>query len=242
MSWESTNETGTKQNDLQYHPDIDLLLKYSNGKLAPALAITIGVHHHECETCRRQVQDIELLAGNSLESLADEEISNTGFDSLLEDIQAIPQTSETEVPMQQTLSSNEYDICAVAESDLPIVVQLAKREFDEIKWEKVSRNISRANIEINDTQFEMELLKFKPKAKIPRHTHRGNEYTLVLQGDFSDKQGQYTQGAFIAQNEHHEHQPIAGENGCICLAVTDAPLKFTGTFGPILNWLTKARD
>ena len=33
------------------------------------------------------------------------------------------------------------------------------------------------------------------------------------------------------------HQPVAGQEcDCICLAVTDAPLKMTGPFGRILNY------
>jgi putative transcriptional regulator len=68
------------------------------------------------------------------------------------------------------------------------------------------------------------------------HTHRGNEYTLVLDGSFSDKAGDYHQGDFILADTQTIHQPKAANDGdCICFAVTDAPLKMTGFFGRLLN-------
>ena len=223
------HRNNTLRTDIQYHPDIDLLLKYSTGQLEPGLAIAIGIHHQECESCRQKVQDIESIGGSTLESLSDENTPMDGFEMLLNDIDTMPQIE----------SSSDYEICAVAERDLSMVEQLGQRRFDGIQWQKMSKNISRAQIEIDDFKYKMELFKFQPDAKIPKHTHLGNEYTLVLQGDFSDKAGQYKCGEFIAQNQSNEHQPVAGKEGCICLAITDAPLKFTGAFGPVLNWLTR---
>ena len=73
----------------------------------------------------------------------------------------------------------------------------------------------------------------------PKHTHIGSEITVVLEGQFSDKDGTYKSGEFMVKDSSVEHQPLAGIEGCICLAITDAPLKFTGTFGPIINWWIK---
>jgi putative transcriptional regulator len=51
--------------------------------------------------------------------------------------------------------------------------------------------------------------------------------TLVLQGAFADEVDRFGRGDIEIANEDLNHQPIAemGED-CICLAATDAPLRF----------------
>ena len=53
--------------------------------------------------------------------------------------------------------------------------------------------------------------------------------TLVLQGGFSDADGDYNAGDFIYRSLNEAHSPRAfADEDCICLAVLDAPLRFTG--------------
>lgn len=218
---------------MKYHPDIELLLKYINGKLEPSLSVAIGLHHQQCEICQQRIAELEMVGGETLESMpavatAEDKIALKDFDKLMGDIAHIEPEKTT----------REYDNLAVAESDLDILDKLNKQQFDDMDWHRVSPKIWKTTIAMNDPDFEVELLKFAANAKIPQHTHEGDEYTVVLQGDFSDSQGHYKEGSFIVQDENDEHSPVAGENGCICLAITNAPLKFTGTLGPILNWFS----
>ena len=55
------------------------------------------------------------------------------------------------------------------------------------------------------------------------------ELTLVLQGAFRDEQDRFGRGDVEVANENLHHTPVA-EDGieCICLAATDAPLRFKG--------------
>jgi len=219
---------------MKYHPDIEILLKYSSGQLEPSLAVAIGLHQQNCEECQQRISELESVGGETLETIhkvfktQDSNVVDD-FDKLFSDIEALPQDSY----------SGEYDNLAIAQSDIPLVDQLYNRRFEEIAWQRVAPKIWRASIAMNDPGYEVELLKFSANAKIPKHTHKGNEFTLVLQGDFSDHQDRYVEGEFIVQDQSNEHQPIAGKNGCICMAITNAPLKFTGTFGPILNWFNR---
>jgi putative transcriptional regulator len=60
-----------------------------------------------------------------------------------------------------------------------------------------------------------------------RHGHRGLELTLVLAGSFYDEGAWFRRGDVEEADATVEHQPVAGpEEACICLAVTDAPLRF----------------
>ena len=52
--------------------------------------------------------------------------------------------------------------------------------------------------------------------------------TLVLEGGFSDADGNYHEGDFLLRTPGEVHAPTALQSeDCICLAVLDAPLKFT---------------
>ncbi len=211
---------------MNYHPDIDLLLKYSSGQLEPALSVAIGVHLQACEACREQIAQLEDVGGATLEQANEESVSDEMLAMLMQEVDSLPIEQEV----------TPYEACAVAEMDRPFVQRLSERNYDDLKWEKVTKNISKATVAMNDPRFQVELLKFAPRAKIPKHTHSGKEFTLVLEGDFSDKEGTYRTGEFIVNDSSVEHQPLAGDEGCVCLAITDAPLKFTGTFGPLINW------
>jgi putative transcriptional regulator len=63
---------------------------------------------------------------------------------------------------------------------------------------------------------------------VPEHTHDGRELTLVLAGSFRDGKDVFARGDIEEADDTLLHQPVATEEeDCICLAVTEAPLKFT---------------
>jgi putative transcriptional regulator len=64
---------------------------------------------------------------------------------------------------------------------------------------------------------------------VPDHGHGGLELTCVLQGAFRDEDMRFARGDIEVATEEVDHTPIADiSEDCICLAVTDAPLKFKG--------------
>lgn len=79
---------------------------------------------------------------------------------------------------------------------------------------------------------QLRLLKIKPGGNLPRHTHDGYEFVLVLTGAFKDATGVYRAGDMAFGDAELEHVPVA-ETGEICfaLAATTAPLRFTGAVG-----------
>ena len=64
---------------------------------------------------------------------------------------------------------------------------------------------------------------------MPDHSHHGVEMTMVLQGAFQDEDGYFARGDVEIADADLHHTPVADiHEDCICLAVTDAPLKFRG--------------
>jgi putative transcriptional regulator len=64
---------------------------------------------------------------------------------------------------------------------------------------------------------------------MPDHGHHGTEMTMVLQGAFHDDDEYFARGDVDLANADLHHTPVADiHEDCICLAVSDAPLRFDG--------------
>ena len=80
------------------------------------------------------------------------------------------------------------------------------------------------------------LLRIQPGVSVPHHTHSGNELTLILRGSYSDEIGRFQVGDVADLDDQLEHQPIVDtREECICLIATDAPLKFSGLMGKLVQ-------
>ena len=73
---------------------------------------------------------------------------------------------------------------------------------------------------------------------MPRHSHRGLEATLVLEGGYSDASGHYERGDVQLGDASVDHRPVAAPGApCLCLVYEEAPLKLTGPVGRWFNSL-----
>jgi anti-sigma factor ChrR (cupin superfamily) len=63
------------------------------------------------------------------------------------------------------------------------------------------------------------LIKWKPGARYPRHSHPGGEEFLVLEGALVDEAGRYRHGAWIRNPPGSAHEPSSPE-GCVLLIKT----------------------
>ena len=86
----------------------------------------------------------------------------------------------------------------------------------------------------NSGACKVELLRARPGASAPTHTHEGGEYTLVLTGAFVDQTGRYEAGEIQVADAALRHRPTA-QPGPICylLAVSEGRLRFTGALGAL---------
>ena len=119
-------------------------------------------------------------------------------------------------------------------SQLPRTLQ-AHLLNKKINW-KSFKDVKIASILPKEKNEKLELIHVMPGAKIPQHTHEGNESFLVLHGSYSDEYGKYKQGTGQVRSDDHNHTPVGdARTGCIGLAYTHGKIKFSGKFGKLLN-------
>lgn len=209
---------------IRYHPENEMLLDYASGSLAEEPALLVAAHLAFCDLCRSEVRSIEDLGGSLMNEAGNEVMSSDALDQAMARLDACPDAIEDARPM-------------AADPVLPgPVARYVGAGLDEIKWRRVGLRVKEAVIPTTNSEFRTSLLRIQPGTAIPTHTHGGHEYTLVLKGGILDDDRQYRRGDLMFEDEHDEHRPRAAEDDeCICLVVLDAPVRFTGFFGHLLN-------
>jgi putative transcriptional regulator len=81
----------------------------------------------------------------------------------------------------------------------------------------------------------VRLLRCRGGARLPEHTHRGQELSLVLEGGFSDGHARFRRGDLGIGDESLRHRPVADPEGCLCLLVIDGVIRLTGPLGRLIN-------
>jgi len=221
-----------------HHPDPERLLEYAAGAASPAMDVLIATHISMCPTCRKTVERLEAMGGHMLDSLGEDEAVSTmspgAFDALLERLDA----PEGDRPQEIVAEAPSDPLPGV---DLPAPVREAVlSQGGVIEWRSLAKGIEEAEIPmpaLEGDDVRMTLLRIQPGRAVLEHTHHGGEeLTMVLAGGFSDASGHYTRGDVQTGDDSLTHKPIADEGEvCICLAVVEGSLRFTGPVGRVLN-------
>ena len=162
------------------------------------------------------------VGGYFLNKTEEATLSNNLWDRILD------QTKNVKSPSK---ISDEHDPLL---SQLPITLR-SHLKNNEVKW-KSFKDVKVASLLPKENNEKLELIHVMPGAKIPQHTHEGNESFLVLHGSYSDEYGNYKQGSVQVRSDDHDHTPVGhAQTGCIGLAYTHGKIKFSGKFGKLLN-------
>ena len=201
----------------KYHPELDLLTEYAAGNLALAQSACVSAHLNYCEACQKTVEQLQNVGASLFEVQSPITVGEDVLNSVLARLDDAP-------PLRYRQEDTAVD------GGTPAILQrLMRGDFSDLSWKKVTKALSVSYLKTGDPNFEFALLHIKAGGKIPEHSHRGSEMTLILEGGFSDGDGVYHKGDFLFRDADHSHAPTALQSeDCICLAVLDAPLKFTG--------------
>ncbi len=200
----------------KHHPSLDILTEYAAGTLSLAQAACVSAHLNYCDACSRTVSQLHSVGATLFEGLDPEPVGDAVLDRVLARL-------DEDAPLS-------YQRPAEARQDATpaLLRRLMAGDFSDLSWKKITDTLRTTQIKTGDPQFEFSLLHIRAGGEVPAHDHQGSEMTLVLQGGFSDDRGAYHPGDFIYRQADDVHTPRAFEDeDCICLAVLDAPLRFT---------------
>ncbi len=204
----------TMTQDIKHHLNEDVLMAYAAGTLPEAFNLIVAAHVSLCDTCRAAAESYDAVGGALLETDDSVELSTGSLEATLALI-------ANGAPEQITHARKP--------GVLPGPVQdYVGGDLDAIKWRPVGMGVKQAILPTT-SDATARLLYIPAGCAMPDHGHKGMELTLVLQGAFQDEDDYFARGDVETADEHLHHTPVAAQGEpCICLAVTDAPLKFKG--------------
>lgn len=210
--------------------DEEWLASYCAGGLSRAKHLLISCQAALKPELSSRLAAMDQVGGALLESAQGEALSSDFFARVLDKMEATP-VSDAADGVNQPQSGN-----SAGKSWVPSPLEdFVKRTGQELKWKKLGFGVERASLS-NDDGEELYLLKARPGLKVPRHTHEGEEWALILQGGYSVGEESYGLGDLHREDESCTHQPIVDDDGeaCITLVALEGSLKFSN---PLMRML-----
>lgn len=201
----------------------DLLIAHAAGKLPEPVGLAVATHLALNPAARARYRRYEAVGGVMLDELEPVELAADAWDRLESLLDELP--------------APELDCRAVA-ADLRVPQPLRSYlpgPLDSLRWRNYGA-AAEVELSIKAPGYRTTLIRVRAGRQVPQHTHEGSELTVVLDGAFHDETGHYGRGDLVIADSSLDHRPMADdEQDCLCLAVTDAPLRLTGRFGRFLN-------
>lgn len=212
---------------IRHHISDDLLLSYAAGNLAEGWSIAVATHLALCPSCRRRLTVAESIGGELLETMDAEDATLDGSWASVRS-RISQQAGPTPAALRKTKPAGHS-------GGLPEPLRsYVGGDFDTLQWRPLGRGAYQIPIRTGDSETKVRLLRIPAGKPVPEHSHGGRELTLVLSGSFVDGDDIFARGDLEDADASLTHQPVAtSEADCICLAVTDAPLKFR-------SWIMRA--
>jgi putative transcriptional regulator len=199
---------------IKHHLSDALLMAYSAGSLPEAFSLTVATHISMCDECRARLGAFDTMGGVLVENCESVEMSSDSLEATL----ALISRGDPKAPRSKHRTGG-----------LPAPLRdYVGGDLEAVKWRPVGMGVKQAILPTSD-EAVARLLYIPAGAAVPDHGHKGTELTLVLQGAFTDATDHFSIGDIEIADEQVSHTPIAAPGvDCICLAATDAPLKFKG--------------
>ncbi|MCU0801466.1 MAG: ChrR family anti-sigma-E factor [Rhodobacteraceae bacterium] len=197
---------------IRHHLPDALLMGYAAGTLPEAFNLVVATHVSLSDEARARLGAFEAVGGSVIDDADAAEMASGSLDRMMARLDMLPQANA------------RAPLAGDAIYPAPLLDYMTRG----LKWQSVGRGVKQAILK-TDGAASARLIRIPGGQAMPDHGHKGTELTLVLQGAFMDGNRRYARGDVDVATEETEHTPMA-EAGveCICLAASDAPLKFHG--------------
>jgi len=206
---------------INHHLTDSVLLAYSAGTLPEAFSLVVACHISLCPQCRSTLEGLDAIGGAVLEQSDSAALAEGSLAATMAKIANTPTVGATKPYKKSSFPTPLQDYLGGG--------------LESVKWRRVGGGVKQAVLP-TDKNASARLLFIPAGTAVPDHSHNGMEMTLVLEGAFSDEVDRFARGDVEFGDEDLTHTPIAeaGTN-CICLAATDAPLRFKGVIPRLLQ-------
>lgn len=206
---------------ITHHISDELLLEYASGSLSEGWSVAVATHMALCPHCRTRLIQVEEAGAQLLETLENKPAPSDDVSwAAIKDRLANVKQEQRKQQILQEASAAKPDVPEPLRSYLG-------GGLKTLKWRALGLGAYHYPIPMQDKSVTARLLRIPAGKPVPEHGHGGRELTLVLTGSFNDGDMRFGPGDFEETDDTIEHQPVAEPvEDCICLAVTDAPLRF----------------
>jgi putative transcriptional regulator len=208
------------------HPQIEenyhaLMLAYAAGVLNQAQSLAVAVHMAMSPQARQIVRQCEAIGAALMECECEPQaMRGNALDNVLAKIDAAPKQPPR--PRAHVMLPPEIRI------PLSLLDRVACRPCQP-QWKRVFTGLHICDLPLECRESRVQFIKGQPSAKMPAHTHRTMEITLVLDGAYEDEMGLHRRGDLVVLDADDDHQTQAcRKNGVVAMVVSDAPVKFSG--------------
>ena len=203
-------------------PD-ELLLDYAAGALPDGPALAVALHVALDPEARRAADRLNAVGGALMEGEAGVALDDTALERALARLdQAAVEPRALPAPRRPG-----FDWAPPP---------LAPHIHPGMGWRRILGQFDEIRLDVPGDAYRVSLLRLEPGRGLPEHKHAGYEYTVCLQGGYTDATGSYGVGDFAVGPGGERHEPIAdpGEP-CIALIVVEKPIVLTVPWGRLLN-------
>jgi putative transcriptional regulator len=211
---------------INFHPTQQQILRFAEGNMNAAEALIVSAHCDMCSSCQSLLRaESDKQAKSALaEAAMDPQLDNI-MASILQ--QPVSESYSVGVPMNATIELDGRSF----------VVPRALRRYVRKtgNWSSLVGKLWQAPVDLGDIGMA-NFIYMEKGGRVPEHTHKGSEFTLVINGEFSDGIAHYDSGDFISLDGEHTHAPMSdAKEGCLVFSIVDKPLHFTSGLARLLN-------
>jgi putative transcriptional regulator len=203
-----------------YHPGEELLLDYASGGSSAAEAMMIATHLACCAACRDMVRIADDVGGALLDAMASVRLPVDMLNRTLVAIDALP--SKPDSAPHRPVMLDDY---------------LARAD-----WKKLPGGFRMLRISSDDRSGAGRIWLFDapPGMRLLPHRHGGDEWTVILRGEFVDQDLHYGPGDFACMEDGEVHRPMVGGNErCVSLIMVRENPRYTTLLGKLSSPFVK---
>ena len=213
---------------IRHHAPDELLLDYAAGVLPEGPALAVALHVALDPGSRRLVHRLRGMGGELFDR--DPGAADMGEAVLEETLARLDDLPGDDPRPAAPPLRPEFDWAPAA-----LRPYLAGKT-----WRRAFGGFEEIRLDLHGDAHRVALLKLEPGNGLPLHRHVANEYTVVLQGGYTDSTGSYRVGDFAVGPGAQEHQPIADPGDpCIALIALEKPIVLTSFWGRLFNPLLR---